>query len=139
MFLDRRTKKREMFRTIAEYKVLKVPKSAAKFKQPVAWVKAPLLDINIAGCSLESPYNISPLVNVLVKIDPLAFALEASESRKEPLEMTGKIAYSIVRQPGNYRIGIWFTKIKKKDSDLIKRFIRIKERRKFPRFDMTTI
>jgi len=75
----------------------------------------------------------------LVKIDPLAFALEASESRKEPLEMTGKIAYSIVRQPGNYRIGIWFTKIKKKDSDLIKRFIRIKERRKFPRFDMTTI
>lgn len=137
MFLDRRAKKRELFRTIAEYKVQKAPKAAGKFKQPGTWVKAPLLDISVAGCALESPYDIPSSVVVSVKIDPLAFALEAAESRKEPLEMTGTISYSIVRQPEHYRLGVCFTKIKKKDSDLIKRFIKVKERRKFPRLDMT--
>lgn len=136
MFLDRRGKKREALRTIAEYKVLKLPKGAIKFKVPSSSVKASLIDISIGGCALESPYMMPPSVTVSVKIDPLAFAIEAAQKRKEPLEMTGKVTSCVQKHSEYYRLGICFIKIKKKDSDLIKRFMKVKERRKFPRWDM---
>ena len=139
MLLDRRIKKREMLRTIAEYKALKAPKNAAKLKLPVGPVKVSLLDISIGGCSLDSPNSIPQGTRLAVKIDPLVFALEASEKRKEPLEMFGRVTSCITKVSWYYRLGIYFTKIKKKDIALIKRFMHIKERRKLQRLDMTRI
>jgi len=136
MLLDRRGKKRESLRTVAEYKTLKVPKGSI-FKAPLGIVKAPLLDISVGGCALESPCAIPPQTVVSIRIDPLAFAIGTSESRKEPLEMTGKITSSVNKAREHYRLGVCFTKIKKKDADLIKRFMRSKERRKFPRFSFS--
>ncbi|MFA5256364.1 MAG: PilZ domain-containing protein [Candidatus Omnitrophota bacterium] len=133
MLLERRRKKREGLRTIAEYRTLKVPKVPA-FKAPHNIVKAPLLDISIGGCALESPYDIPPQVKISIRIDPLAFAIGTSEKRKDPLEMTGRITSSINKGHDQYRLGVCFTSIKKKDVDLIKRFMKSKERRKFPRF-----
>lgn len=138
MLLDRRLKKREMFRTIAEYKVLKSPKDAVKFKPPKDSVKAHLLDISVGGCALDSPYAVPIGTKIAVKIDPLAFALEVSEKRKKPLEMTGRITSCVKRSSEHSRIGILFTAINKKDILLIKRFIFVKERRKFQRWDMTS-
>lgn len=137
MLLDRRIRKRELMRTITEFKVIKSPKAALKFKAPASSVKTTLLDISIGGCALESPCMIPPSVHIAVKIDPLAFAIQASQTRKEPLEMTGRVTSCIRKNANHYRLGICFIRIKKKDSDLIKRFIRFKERRKFPRWDMT--
>lgn len=139
MLLDRRIKKREMLRTIAEYEVAKTPKNAAKLNLPVGPVKVSLLDISIGGCSLDSPNGVPQGTRLAVKIDPLVFALEASEKRKEPLEMLGRVTSCITKASWHYRLGIYFTKIKKKDVALIKRFMHIKERRKFQRWDMTRI
>ena len=136
MLLDRRGKKRESLRTVAEYKTLKVAKGLV-FKAPPNIVKAPLLDISIGGCALESPYAISPQVTISIRIDPLAFAIGASERRKDPLEMTGKITSSVSSGREHYRLGVCFIRIKKKDVDLIKRFMRSKERREFPRFSFS--
>ena len=138
MLLDRRGRKRELVRTIAEYKVLKIPKGL-NFKAPSNHIKSYLLDISIGGCALDSPRMMPPGTKLAVRIDPLAFAIEAYEKRKEPLEMEGKVTYSIAKSLERYRIGVCFTKIKKKDAGLIKRFMRIKERRKFPRWDMASI
>lgn len=139
MLLDRRIKKRETLRTIAEYEVLKAPKNAAKLKLPVGPVEASLLDISIGGCSLDSPNSMPQGTRIAVKIDPLVFALEAFEKRKEPLEMFGRVTSCITKASWHYRIGISFTKIKKKDIALIKRFMHIKECRKFQRWYMTRI
>ena len=136
MLLDRRGKKRESLRTVAEYRTLKVPKGL-KFKAPLNTVKAPLLNISIGGCALESPYAIPPQVTISVRIDPLAFAIGASERRNDPLEMTGRITSSVSNGREHYRLGVCFIRIKKKDVDLIKRFMRSKERRKFPRFSFS--
>lgn len=136
MFLDRRTKKREAVRTISEYRVLEVPKYA-KFKKPRSAVKTSLLDISIGGCALDSPMPIPEGAIILVRIDPLAFAIEALESRKDPLEMTGMVASCITKGEAHYRLGISFKKIRKRDIELIKLFMKIKERRKFPRWDMS--
>jgi c-di-GMP-binding flagellar brake protein YcgR len=136
MLLDRRRKKRESLRTVAEYRTLKVPKGLI-FKAPFNTVKAPLLDISIGGCALESPCAVPPQVVISIKIDPLAFAIGASERRKDPLEMTGRITSCVSKDREHYRLGVWFTRIKKKDVDLIKRFMRSKERRKFPRFSFS--
>jgi len=136
MLLDRRVKKRENLRTVAEYRTLKVPKGLI-CKAPLNTVKAPLLDIGIGGCALESPYAIPPEVKLSIRIDPLAFAIGASERRNDPLEMTGKITSSVSRGRDHYRLGICFIKIKKKDVSLIKRFMKSKERRKFPRFSFS--
>lgn len=136
MLLDRRVKKREGLRTVAEYKVLKAPKSLA-FKAPPNTVKAPLLDISVGGCALESPYAVPAQVHISIRIDPLVFAIGASERRRDPLEMTGKITSCISRPRDHYRLGVCFTKIKKKDIDLIKRFMKSKEYRKFPRFSFS--
>ena len=137
MLLDRRIKKRETLRTIAEYEVSKAPKNAAKLKPPAGPVKVSLLDISIGGCSLDSPNGIPVGARLAIKIDPLVFALEASEKRKEPLEMFGRVTSCITKALWHYRIGVYFTKIKKKDVALIKRFMHIKERRKFQRWNMT--
>lgn len=136
MLLDRRTKKRETVRTIAEYKLLKPPKDS-KLKMSSGPIKVSLLDISVGGCALDSPHAVPTNAILSVRIDPLAFAIEASERRKDPLEMEGRVTSCITRSPEHYRLGICFTRIKKRDTDLIKRFIKIKERRKFPRFDMT--
>jgi len=136
MLLDRRGKKRESLRTVAEYRTLKVPKGLV-FKTPLSTVKAPLLDISIGGCALESPYPIPPQVTISIRIDPLAFAIGASERRKDPLEMTGRITSSVSKDREHYRLGVCFTRIKKKDVNLIKRFMRSKDRRKFPRFSLS--
>ena len=136
MLLDRRGKKRESLRTVAEYRTLKVPKGLV-FKALPNIVKAPLLDISIGGCALESPSAIPPQVIISIRIDPLAFAIGASESRKDPLEMTGRITSSVSKGREHYRLGVCFIRIKKKDVDLIKRFMRSKERRKFPRFSFS--
>ena len=133
MLLDRREKKREGLRTVAEYRILKAPKGLV-FKKPLSVVKAPLLDISIGGCALESPYAIPARVTISIRIDPLAFAIGASEKRKDPLEMTGRITSSVIKDREHYRLGVCFTNIKKKDIDLIKRFMRSKEHRRFPRF-----
>ena len=133
MLLERRTLKREKLRTVAEYKMLKVPKGI-KFKAPKSTVIAPLLDISVGGCALESPQATPAGIEISIKIDPLVFAMGVSEKRKEPLEMTGRITSCVSRAPGHYRLGICFTRIKKRDSDLIKRFMKSKDRRKFPRF-----
>jgi PilZ domain. len=137
MFLDRRGRKRDRLRTIAEYRTLKIPKGLV-CKAPTHTVKAPLLDISIRGCALESPYPIPPKVKISIRIDPLVFAIGASERRKEPLEMTGSIMSSVNKGHDHYRLGIYFTRIKKKDIGLIKRFMRSKERRKFPRFSFSS-
>ncbi|MCX5665993.1 MAG: PilZ domain-containing protein [Candidatus Omnitrophica bacterium] len=136
MLLDRRGKKRESLRTVAEYRTLKVPKGLL-FKAPLYTVKAPLLDISIGGCALESPHAIPPQVTISVRIDPLVFAMGASERRKDPLEMTGRITSCVGQAREHYRLGVCFIRIKKKDIDLIKRFMRSKERRKFPRFSFS--
>jgi c-di-GMP-binding flagellar brake protein YcgR len=133
MLLDRRGKKRDILRTVADYRTLKIPKGLA-FKAPCDTVKAPLLDISIGGCALESPYAVPPQVTISIRIDPLAFAIGTSERRKDPLEMTGKITSSVSNGRGHYRLGVCFTKIKNRDIGLIKRFMRSKEHRKFPRF-----
>ncbi|MCX5667681.1 MAG: PilZ domain-containing protein [Candidatus Omnitrophica bacterium] len=136
MLLDRRGKKRENLRTVAEYKTLKVPKGLI-FKAPLNIVKASLLDISISGCALESPYAIPPQVTISIRIDPLAFAIGTSERRNDPLEMTGRITSSVSKGREHYRLGVCFIRIKKKDAGLIKRFMRSKERRKFPRFSFS--
>jgi c-di-GMP-binding flagellar brake protein YcgR len=133
MPLERRRKKRENLRTVAEYRMLKVPKNLA-FEASPDIVKAPLLDISIGGCALESPCYIPPQVTIHIRIDPLAFAIESSEKRKDPLEMTGKITSSLNMGGDHYRLGVCFMDIKKKDVELIKRFMSSKEHRKFPRF-----
>ena len=136
MLLERRGKKRDILRTVAEYRALKVPKGLI-FKAPPNTVKAPLLDISIGGCALESPHARPPRVTISVRIDPLAFAIGASERRNDPLEMIGRITSSVSKGREHYRLGVCFTRIKKKDVDLIKRFMRSKERRKFPRFSFS--
>ena len=136
MLLDRRGKKRESLRTVAEYRTLKVPKGL-KFKAPLNTVKAPLLDISIGGCALESPYAMPPQATISIKIDPLIFAIGTSERRKDPLEMTGRVTSSISKGREQYRLGVCFIRVKKKDIGLIKRFMRSKERRKFPRFSFS--
>ncbi|MDO8525602.1 MAG: PilZ domain-containing protein [Candidatus Omnitrophota bacterium] len=136
MLLDRREKKREGLRTVAEYRTLKIPKGLI-FKASPNTVKAPLLDISIGGCALESPFAIPAQVTISIRIDPLAFAIGASERRKDPLEMTGKVTSCVNIGREHYRLGICFIKIKKKDISLIKRFMNSKEQRKFPRFSFS--
>ena len=121
---------------MAEYRTLKVPKGMA-FKVLANIVKAPLLDISIGGCALESPNVIPPQVVISIRIDPLAFAIGASERRKEPLEMTGRVTSSVKMASKQYRLGVCFIKIKKKDVALIKSFMRSKEHRAFPRFSFS--
>ena len=135
MLLDRRSKKRENLRAVAEYRTLKVPKSLM-FKAPPNTVKAPLLDISIGGCALESPYAIPLQVMISIRIDPLVFAIGVSERRNDPLEMTGLVTSCVSMGHERYRLGICFIRIKKKDISLIKRFMRSKDRRKFPRFSL---
>ena len=133
MLLDRRVKKRELLQTIAEYRTLKIPKSI-KFKAPAGIVRAPLLDIGVGGCALESPFNIPVKVILSIKIDPLLFAIGTSEKRRDPLEMTGRVSSSVCKAREHYRLGVSFVKIKKKDVGLIRRFMRSKERRRYLRF-----
>jgi len=137
MLLDRRGKKREGLRTVAEYRTLKVPKGLI-LKAPLNTVKASLLDISIGGCALESPYAIPPQVTISIRIDPLAFAIGASERRNDPLEMTGRITSCVGAGREHYRLGVCFVRIKKKDAGLIKRFMISKERRKSPRFSLSS-
>jgi hypothetical protein len=136
MLLDRRGKKRENLRTVAEYRTLKIPKGLV-FLAPRNIVKAPLLDISISGCALESPCSMPREVTISIRIDPLAFAIGASESRKDPLEMTGRITSSVSMGRDNFRLGVSFIRIKKRDVSLIKRFMSSKEHRKFPRFSFS--
>lgn len=133
MLLDRRTKKRESLRTVAEFKILKVPKDL-EFKAPPNTVKAYLLDISVGGCALDSPYFIPVKVKISIRIDPLVFAIGTSQKRKEPLEMIGEVTSCVDRHPDRYRLGVCYKRIDRKDTDLIKRFMKSKERRKFPRF-----
>jgi c-di-GMP-binding flagellar brake protein YcgR len=136
MLLDRRVKKRDALRAVAEYRAVRVPRGVI-FKAPLNTVKAPLLDISIGGCALESPYAIPAKVTISIRIDPLVFVIGTSEKRKEPLEMTGRVTSSVNMGRDNYRLGVCFIRAKKRDVGLIKRFMRSKERRKFPRFSFS--
>lgn len=131
--LERRAKKREDIRTIAEYMPLKAAKTAAGKKRIPSAIGSRLLDISINGCALESPVKAYPGSRLRVRIDPLAFALEAYQARRDPLKMTGRVTSCVPRKSG-FRIGIYFTRISSKDRVLIKRFMKIKERRKTPRY-----
>lgn len=147
MALNTRAKKRERVQGLAEYAIneataktikLNIPKDSIKSEvSEVVFVKAQLLDISVLGCAIDSPYLIPPGVILDIKIDSEPFLALTGGKCEEPLKIIGKVTSCSMKAMGHYRLGICFTNIKKEDTDLVGNFIRLKERRKAPRWDMT--
>lgn len=148
MPLNTRTKKREAVEALAEYAVHSSTEKAITFNIPrssvesetgeASFIKSSLIDISIIGCALDSPYLIPPGVVLDIKIDRSPFILEGQAAQKEPVRVIGKVKSCVMKAQGHYRLGVQFTKIEKNDADLIGNFIDQKDRRKAPRWKMTS-
>lgn len=146
MPLNTRAKKREAVKAAAEYAIhestskvirLNIPRQAIESEvKEVVFVASSLIDISVLGCALDSEYLIPPGVILDIKIDQMPFAAEIGEARNEPIRAIGQVRSCIMKSQGHYRLGVLFTKIDKKDSDLMAKFVESKERRKAPRWDM---
>ncbi len=146
MPINTRAKKREITDSPAEYAINEETEKTIKFNIPDikyaaakdVFVKSTLLDISVIGCALDSKYLIPPGVILDVSMDCTPFTAETAKERKLPLKATGTVRSCTMKSQGHYRLGVKFTKISKEDKDLIGSFIEAKERRKAPRWDMTT-
>lgn len=146
MPLNTRAKKREAVEAQAEYAInesteksikINIPKSSIKSEVSEAvFIKASLVDISVLGCAIDSTYIIPPGVILDIKIDPTPFTNVTGGGRKEPMKAIGKVTSCAMKAANHYRLGVCFTKIEKEDVELIDTFIRLKERRQAPRWDM---
>lgn len=146
MPLNTRAKKREAVEAGVEYAIhsstdkaikLNIPRQSIEAEEgEAAFVKASLIDISVSGCAVDSEYLIPPGVVLDIKIDRTPFTAETPQKGAGPLRMIGNVRSCIMKAQGHYRLGVQFTKIDKKDSDLIAEFIAQKERRQAPRWDM---
>ena len=146
MPLNTRGKKRELIEALVEYAInestektikLNIPKSSIKSEvSEVVFVKSYLIDVSVSGCAIDSSYIIPPGVILDIRIEAKPFTAEIGAEPKEPMKMTGKVTSCVMMPKGHYRLGIFFTKIEKEDVDLIGNFIKSKELRQAPRWDM---
>lgn len=137
MPLNTRAKKREPIEASAEYTINESTEKSITLKIPRDSIKSQLLDISVIGCAIDSPYIIPPGVILDIKIDTKPFVAETGGTREEPMKVTGRVTSCVMRSVGHYRLGVYLTNISKEDVVLIDNFIKAKERRKAPRWDMT--
>jgi hypothetical protein len=114
---------------------INLPKSAARDGLYV--ISAGLIDVSVLGCGIDSPYLFPQGVSFDLTIDPKSFSGDDIPERKEPIKAVGRVASCVMKSAGHYRIGICFTSVDKETHDFLDSFIKVKERRKDPRWDMT--
>jgi hypothetical protein len=147
MPLETRGKKREAVQASAEYAVNEATEKSIKLNLPTdsiksgsgeaVFVKSSLLDISVSGCAIDSAYIIPPGVILDIKIDRSPFTTALGLPAREPMRMVGRVTSCAMKAAGRYRLGIFFTEIEKEDADLIDNFIKSKDKRQTPRWNMT--
>jgi len=144
MSMETRSMKREPTPAYAELALneatakdikLSLPLSATEGKDKV-YIKVHLIDISISGCAIDSPYLIPTGIVLDIKIESTPFILEKTDMGRGDIKVTGKVRSCIMQSSGHYRLGIFFERIEKSDVDLLDTFIKSKERRKDPRWNM---
>ncbi len=137
MPFETRSDKRHPVEATAQFAIHESMASAVKLKIPAAGVKAGLVDISATGCALDSPYLIPPDTILKIDINPSLFAEELKIEHPQAVTVTGNIRSCVMKAVGHYRLGIHFDEIRKEDVELVINFIKSKERRDSPRWDMT--
>lgn len=146
MPINTRAKRREPVEAFAEYSVNDATENKIKLTMPAAvrsdankpmTVKSNLLDISVIGCAIDSPYLIPPGVILDIKIDSAPFTVVTGDEAKPQIVVVGLVRSCTMKSQGHYRLGVKFNEIAKEDEKLIEDFIKIKERRQAPRWDMT--
>lgn len=147
MSLNTRVHKREPVETTVEYAMhestdktigLSIPRSCTESGTGEAvFVKGALIDISVGGCGIDSPYMVPPGVILDIKIDSTLFAAETERDIKTPIRALARVTSCVMKAGGRYRLGVCFTCIDKEFSSLIDDFIKKKDRRKDPRWDMS--
>ena len=100
-------------------------------------VAAQLVDISASGCGVEVPYLIPAGIGLEAKIDAATFVHEIGSERKEPIVASCKVASCVMKAASFYRLGLSFVNISPADKALIEDFIKLRERRKDTRWDMS--
>lgn len=96
-----------------------------------------LVDIGVSGCGIEAPNLIPVGIELGVSIDTAPFRQEMPDVHKEPIKASAKVTACIMKASDSYRLGLSFVNISQSDKVLIEDFIKARERRKDPRWDMS--
>lgn len=95
-----------------------------------------LLDLSEGGCGVETTLFIPRGTKVNLFLGRGLLDTEGEPgNQKGYTRITALIVSCILRGVRQYRLGLQFVKISKKDLDLISRFVKFHERRKEPRGD----
>lgn len=140
MGLNTRTKKRESVNNLVEFSVEALDEKTAKIsipKEAKESIKSTLFDISVIGCAIDSPYIIPPGIAIKISIDPKPFADELGFNIEKPMEFSGRVRSCVMKAAGHYRLGVQFIKPDPQNTDIINKFIAIKEQRKAPRWNMS--
>jgi len=137
MPFETRADKRHPVEATAQFSVHESMVGSVKLNIPASGIKAGLVDISGTGCALDSPYLIPPDTLLKIDINSSLFTEELKIEHPQPIAVTGSVRSCIMKSVGHYRLGIRFAEIKKEDVELVNNFIKSKERRDSPRWDMS--
>ena len=137
MPFDTRSDKRHPIDVSATFCVHETMSSSVKLNIPAACVTVKLFDISTRGCSFDSPYLIPPNTLVKVDIDCAPFAEELKNDRSQPITAIGEVRSCVMKSVGHYRLGLHFSEIRKEDAEFIDNYIKSKEQRKTPRWNIS--
>jgi hypothetical protein len=137
MPLDTRFDKRHPIEVNAKFCVHESMSGSVKLNIPVTCVAGKLDDISASGCALESPYLIPPHTLLRIDIDSAPFSQELKRDHPQPITVTGTVKSCIMKAVGRYRLGVHFAEITKEDLEFINEFIKAKEQRKTPRWNVS--
>lgn len=144
MTLETRARRREPTPAYAELALNEATAKAIKLSLPLSsiegkdkvYIKVHLIDISISGCAINSPYLIPQGILIDLKIESIPFVVDKKDEGRGDIVATGRVTSCIMQSSGHYRLGIFFEKIDKADVAFLDAFIKSKERRKDPRWNM---
>ncbi len=137
MPFDTRSNKRHPIEVSATFCVHETMSSSVKLNIPATCVTVKLYDISPRGCGVDSPYMIPPSTLLKIDIDAAPFAQELAQARTHPIAVIGEVRSCVMKSVGHYRLGVNFAEVKKEDAELIGNFIKSKDQRKSPRWNVS--
>jgi c-di-GMP-binding flagellar brake protein YcgR len=88
-------------------------------------VEATILNLSVGGIALITKYNIPAGTQLLIRFSLTSINKQGEVSLYGPLELKGDVRHSLKWENDNYRLGISFTDIERKDKLEIARFVQM--------------
>ncbi|MFH1317890.1 MAG: PilZ domain-containing protein [Candidatus Omnitrophota bacterium] len=87
-------------------------------------IDALMLNLSQEGMAILTQYNVRAGSVISIKFTLINLGTIVDEDRVRSMEMVGKVCYNTLAQGREYRLGISFVRISRKDKEAIANFVR---------------